>query len=106
MAKKQTPITQNAANALTELEETVAAIQSYEAHEAECVRQLEVANRVAEEWSRELNDTQSLLRAQREKLDRECNRLHMETNTLERKHGMLTSRFAESVVMRGERNPF
>lgn len=89
MAKKKTtktePATQRMADALSEIEAVSQAIAEFEAAEAECVRQLEEANRVAAEWDRAVQDTRSLLNAQREKLAREYSRLHIEASTLERK---------------------
>lgn len=101
MAKKKTTPLEQAAAEVVQMQDTIA---QYEAHEAECARQLEEANRIAEEWSRALLDTQALLQAQREKLDRECARLHIEANALERKFGRMVNRLPRT-VMRNE-TPF
>lgn len=77
MAKKK-PVTQSLADSLSEIEAQTQAIVEYEFHERQAVQQInkrqEQINKLSkeiDEWSKALADTRSLLRAQREKLERD-----------------------------------
>lgn len=89
MAKKK-PVTHRLADQLTEIEAQVQAIVGFEAHERKCVQeidkreqQMQKLSRELGEWNRALADTRSLLRAQREKLERDNVALRVESHNLE-----------------------
>lgn len=92
MAKTK-PVTQPLADKLSEIEAQTQAIVEYEFHERQALEQInkreQQIQKLAKEldkWNKALADTRSLLRAQREKLERDYDGLRTESFNLEGKY--------------------